>query len=257
MTKSVRFAKIDMRNYAEGKVLPVYKIADIVFSTNHLYAYTPRLCQNYIYTGSEKPVVTLNVTQEDILAEKNKEGGESFPDAYLESLALFRKLGDYILNNADGIIFHSSAVSVDGEAYLFTAPSGTGKSTHARLWKEMLGDRMVYINDDKPIIRFVDGDFYVYGTPWNGKHCLDSNARARIKAVCRISQSKTNKIKAVSPTEMLMVILNQTVRPTELMQMDKLLSLVDRLLKSVDLFALECNISREAAELSFGEMSKR
>lgn len=240
----------------EGIDLPVYKIADVIFETNHVYSYTPRLCEKYVYSGTEKPAFIVNIKEEDILAEKSNEGGENFPDAYLESLALFRKLGEYVLMNADGLIFHSSAVAVDGNAYLFTAPSGTGKSTHARLWKEMLGDRMVYINDDKPIIRLVDGEFYVYGTPWNGKHRLDTDTKAKIKAICKISQAKENCIKEISAGEMLMVILNQTVRPTEAEEADKFFSLVDKLLKSVKLYSLGCDISREAAELSFGTMSK-
>ena len=255
MTKIGCFVKISLIGLKGGAALPVYKIADVVFETNHVYAYTPRLCQKYLYSGEEKPVFTAEITDGEILAEKNNEGGENFPDAYLESLALFRKLGDYILNNAKGMIFHASAVAINGEAYLFTAPSGTGKSTHARLWKEMLGDKMVYINDDKPIIRFIDGDFFVYGTPWNGKHRLDTNGKAKIKAICKISQAKENSISEISPAEMLMVILNQTVRPTEITQMDKLLSLIDKLLTSVKLYSLGCNISREAAELSYETMS--
>ena len=144
---------------------------------------------------------------------------------------------------------------VDGNAYLFTAPSGTGKSTHTRLWREMLGDKAVMINDDKPMIRFIDGDFYVYGTPWNGKHNLDTNTRAKVKAICKISQSKENSIRRANSAEMLLTILNQTIRPTETVGMDKLLNLIEKLLTSVDLYCLGCNISREAAELSYKTMS--
>ncbi|MDY2841525.1 MAG: hypothetical protein SOT08_02485 [Candidatus Borkfalkiaceae bacterium] len=235
--------------------MPVYRIADVVFSAEHIYGYTPKLCEKYRYSGDVTPELHLKITPADIAAERENEGGEKFPDAYLESLALFRKLGDYILNHSDGMIFHASAVAVDGDAYLFTAPSGTGKSTHARLWKEMLGDRLVYINDDKPVIRRVNGDFYVYGTPWNGKHRLDTDAKAKIKAICKINQAKENAIREMSPAEMLMVVLNQTVRPTETEPLDKLLGLLDDMLKKVGLYSLDCNISREAAELSFGKMS--
>lgn len=231
-----------------------YKIADVVFDAQMLYGYTPVLCKNYEYTGDEQPAFTAIMTKEDIAFEKAL--APEFPDAYLESLALFRKLCDYTLTNADGIIFHSSAIMVDGEAYLFTAPSGTGKSTHARLWREMLGDKAVMINDDKPIIRYVDGAFYVYGTPWNGKHRLDTNIRAKIKAICKIAQAKENTIKKASVSEMLLTILNQTIRPTELDKMDKLLIIIDKMLTEVNLYSLECNISREAAELSYNVMSK-
>ena len=234
--------------------MPRYKIADVVFDAQITYAYTAKLCKNYEYDGEEKPEFTAIVTANDIAEEKKF--GPEFPDAYLESLALFRKLCDYTLSNKDGIIFHSSAVMVDGEAYLFTAPSGTGKSTHTRLWREMLGDKVVMINDDKPIIRYIDGEFYVYGTPWNGKHHLDTNTRAKIKAICKISQAKENKIVKANSAEMLLTILNQTIRPPQLDKLDKLLNLIDKLLKKVSLYHLECNISEEAAKLSYTTMSK-
>ena len=236
--------------------MPRYKIADIVFEANHIYAYTPKLCENYRYEGEEPARFTAVMTQEDIDEEKNKEGAEGFPDAYLESLALFRKLCNYALKEAQGLIFHSSAVAVDGKAYLFAAPSGTGKSTHARLWREMLGDRAVMINDDKPIIRYTDGGFYVYGTPWNGKHRLDTNSRAPIAAICEIRRGEKNTITEIAPREMLLVALNQTLRPENAEDMDKYLNIIDKLLKSVKLYRLHCNISKEAAELSYGVMSK-
>ena len=234
--------------------MPKYKIADVVFEAKLIYGYTEKLCKSYEYFGDQPCAFTAVMTEEDINAENN-DITQEFPAAYLESLALFRKLLDYTLKYSDGIVFHSSAIMVDGEAYLFTAPSGTGKSTHARLWREMLGDKAVMINDDKPIVRWVDGAFYVYGTPWNGKHRLDTNCRAKIKAICKISQAKENSIRRASTAEMLITVLNQTIRPTEAEVMDKLLGMIEKLLTSVDLYCLGCNVSREAAELSYKTMS--
>lgn len=234
--------------------MPRYKIADVVFDAEIKYNYTANLCKNYVYDCEEEPRFTATVTEADVAAERTL--ASEFPDAYLESLALFRKLCDYCLTNADGIIFHSSAIAVDGNAYLFTAPSGTGKSTHARLWREMLGDKAVMINDDKPIIRYIDGEFYVYGTPWNGKHRLDTNTRAKIKAICAIRQAKENVIERATTQEMLITVLNQTIRPADPMQMDKLLTLIDKMLKTVGIFKLGCDISREAAETSYNAMVK-
>ena len=231
-----------------------YKIADVVFDAEINYEYTKNLCQAYEYEGEEKPVFHAVVSKEDIAAEKVLV--KNFPDDYAESLALFRKLCEYALSEADGIIFHSSAIMVDGEAYLFIAPSGTGKSTHTRLWREMLGERAVMINDDKPIVRFVDGDFYAYGTPWNGKHHLGTNCRAKIKAICSIYQSPQNTIRKANFPEMIVKVLNQTLRPREQEKMDKLLSLIDKMLTSVELYSLGCDVSREAAELSYKTMSQ-
>ena len=235
--------------------MPRYKIADVVFDAKPIYKYTAKICENYLYQGNDLPEFSAVMEQKDIDAERGKAGAEQFPNYYLESLALFRKLCEYILSNKQGIIFHCSAVAVDGKAYLFTAPSGTGKSTHARLWKEMLGDKMTYINDDKPIIRYIDGDFYVYGTPWNGKHRLDTNARAKIAAICELKRGKENSIERITPQEMLTVIFNQTLRPSSVADLDKLIAIIDQMLKKVELFRLYCNVSAEAAEVSFKAMA--
>ena len=239
-----------------GAVKNTYKIADIVFEATLQYKYVIEVLKDYLYDGPETPELTIEITDEDILHEKSLDTiYQNLPDAYYASLAVFRKICDYGLKYKQAIVFHSSAISVDGDAYLFTAPSGTGKSTHARLWRELLGNRAVMVNDDKPIIRYVDGDFYVYGTPWNGKHHLGSNIKAKIKAICLISQAKENKIEKISTTQMLFTILNQTIRPSEVEVMDNLLALTEKLLTKVKLYKLECNVSLDAAKLSYQTMS--
>lgn len=234
------------------------KIADVVFSFTPIYDLTARICQQYLYNGKEKASFSVVITQEDIDREKlsDQKTGSILPDDFLESLALFRKLCNYILSEANGIVFHSSAVAVDGEAYLFTAPSGTGKSTHTRLWRELLGEKAVMVNDDKPIVRFVDNEFYVYGTPWNGKHRIGNNCRAKVKAICALKRSSQNVIRKISPKEILPLILNQTLRPKEANLMENLLVLIDKLLKSVSLYELGCNMDISAAQLSYSTMSK-
>lgn len=231
-----------------------YKIADVVFNAEINCDICKEICKNYEYFGNDESQTTIVITKADIDAERVPD--ENWEDGYLESLALSRKLCDYLLSEKQAIIFHSSAVMVDNKAYLFTAPSGTGKSTHVRLWQKLLGDKAVIINDDKPIIRYVGGEFFVYGTPWNGKHRLDTNTKAKVHAICSIYQAKENKIEKADLSEMLITILNQTVRPTELDKMDKLLGIIDRLLSKVNLYKLGCNISLDSARLSFNTMSK-
>ncbi len=234
--------------------MPRFKIADVVFSVDCVYDYTKWLCRDYEYSGDEKDAFSLKVELKDVLAEKKNL--PDFPDYFVESVFVYRKLCEYVLNEANGLIFHCSSIMVDGGAYVFTAPSGTGKSTHARLWRELLGDKAVMINDDKPIIRYVDGEFYVYGTPWMGKHNLGANVRAKLKAICKIRQEKENTIEKITPQQMLVTILNQTLRPEKLENMDKLLTLIEKMLEKTKLYSLGCNISSEAAELSYNAMVK-
>lgn len=260
MTKTKGFDKIivDILEKVRLRVKMFrYKIADVVFDAKIKYKYTYNICLPYLYEGEEQPKFTADITDEEILVERAKvPEGQTFPDAYLESLALFRKLCEYLLDSGDGLIFHSSALMVDGNAYLFTAPSGTGKSTHTRLWRELLGDRVTMINDDKPIIRYIDGEFYVYGTPWTGKHRLGENTRGKIKAICRIYQAKENQIRVADNKEMIFVILGQTIRPDNVDRVNNLTDLIDKMLSSVDKYCLGCNMDISAAELAYKTMLK-
>ena len=133
---------------------------------------------------------------------------EHFPDCFLENNAIHaliaEKLIDYHI-----LLMHGSALCMDGKAYIFTAPSGTGKSTHARLWRETFGDRVWMINDDKPLVRIEGGTARVYGSPWDGKHHLSRNASAPLKAVLRIVRSEENRLEPMSKADALQMLLQQ------------------------------------------------
>lgn len=231
-----------------------YKIADVVFEADFVYAYSAHLYQKYVYSGQSPSKLHIGFSQKQIELEGVK--NPNIPLPQLENLMVARAFSEYVLNNEDGIIFHCSAIAVDGKAYLFTAPSGTGKSTHAKLWRELLGERAVMVNDDKPIIRCVDGNFYVYGSPWNGKHSLDTNCRVKISGICHLQRGVDNQIKKVSPKDILPIILNQTIRPNKPESMDKLLNFISKMLNSVSLFELKCNTQLESAKISFNTMAE-
>ena len=231
-----------------------YKIADVVFEFNSKNANAEKLLKDYLYTGNDGVEFSYTPTTEDILKEKF--GSYDYPEWYLESLSAFRKLCEFILDNRDGIIFHASAISIDGKAYLFTAPSGTGKSTHARLLREKLGDRAFMINDDKPIVRRIDGEFYAYGTPWNGKHRLSTNCKVKIDGICKLHRAKTNGIEKADSRDMVITVLNQTLRFPDKDRTEKLLSFIDGLISSVKIYSRGCNMEKDAADVSYNGMVK-
>ena len=173
----------------------------------------------------------------------------------LELLAVYRRIAEQ-MPFRDTFLFHGSAVAVDGAAYLFTARSGTGKSTHTRLWREMLGDRAVMVNDDKPLIRLTEDGAVVYGTPWNGKHRLGANISVPLKAVCILERAKQNTIRAITREEAFPMLIQQSYRPLDPAALAKTLSLVDRLSRTVSLYRLGCNMDPEAAELSYNIMKE-
>jgi len=153
-----------------------------------------------------------------------------------------------------GMLLHSSAVVRDGHAYLFTAPCGTGKSTHTRLWLENFKDTFI-LNDDKPALRFEDGRFYAYGTPWSGKYDNNRNIRVPLAGICVLRRGVDNKIEPYTGSAVLHDILEQTVRPREPVLMGDLLELLDKLITSVPMWRLECNMEPEAAYTSYNAMS--
>ena len=136
---------------------------------------------------------------------------QPYSSTFLENMSirslLIKKLLDY-----NAIQLHGSALCMDGEAYVFTAPSGTGKSTHARFWRETFGDRVWMINDDQPMIRIEGGKAIVYSMPWDGKHHLSRNASAPLKAVVWLTRGTENHIERISKTAAYPILLKQTAK---------------------------------------------
>ncbi len=238
----------------KGETMPKYKIADVVFETNHVYANTAKYCKDYLYNGNDLPEFRLTITQEDILKEKECET-ENFPLFAYECTALHRKLSERLFDLHGIILFHGSAIGVNEKgAYLFTGKSGSGKSTHSSLWRKYYGDKVFMINDDKPYLRQIDGKWFIYGTPWNGKHFLGDNVSVELKAVCKIIQSKTNRIEKMLSSDIVRTVMEQTLKPVEQCAMEKYLSLIDDLVLKTEWYNLYCDISEEAAKLSFETM---
>ena len=154
----------------------------------------------------------------------------------------------------DGFMLHASAVAVDGVAYLFSAPSGTGKSTHTSLWKKVFNEKAIIINDDKPAIKIENNKCYVYGTPFSGKTDQNLNVRVPLKGVCILERGKENRIERISKEEAIFFILNQTIRPYNSSTMVKLMELLNQFLEVTPIYRMYCNISLEAAQMAYDVM---
>lgn len=229
------------------------KLADVNIEILSEDRYITALFEDYICKEDVTPDFSVFVEKKEL--EEACAKNPTDPEWYIESLEIYRKICLEMLKY-DAFLLHSSAISVDGEAYLFAAPSGTGKSTHTSLWRKHFGERAVMVNDDKPIVRIKNGEFYVYGTPYNGQHHISNNIKAPIKAICILSRGERNKIYPLNKEEALMAIINQTVIPSTEEAMDKMLGLMEQVLKKIPIYKLECNISDEAAEVAYNELSK-
>ena len=200
---------------------------------------------------TEADIEFERVRSDKTRAQEGRPPMEHQPDN-LETLAVYRKLCEYMLTK-NIILFHCSALMMDGEAYLFTAPSGTGKSTHARLWREHFGDRVTMINDDKPLIEFTDSDIIVYGTPYSGKHNLQTNTSAPVKGIVILHQAEKNTIRRITAREAFSTLLGQSYRINRPDAMMKTMGLVGKM-STLPLFSLGCTISDEAVMLAYNAL---
>ena len=237
-----------------------YKIAERVVEINSLYEKVHNYCRDY--ETDETADFSVSITPDDIVYEKQKTDSEyayeglplpNFSDALLEETAVYRKIGEK-MPDYDTIIFHGSVIAVEGQGFLFTAKSGTGKSTHTRLWREYLGEKAVMVNDDKPMLKITDNGVIAYGTPYNGKHHLGCNMSVPLKAICILTRGEKNSIVRIDKKEAYAMLLQQVYRPNDPVQMAKTLKLLDRMAENVGLYKLVCNMDIEAAKVAYNGM---
>lgn len=163
----------------------------------------------------------------------------------------YRKMPEF-----GGIMVHSSCIAVDGNAYLFSASSGTGKSTHTELWKKKFGEDAVYVNDDKPLIRRYGDAFCACGTPFSGKTDLNNNVVVPLKAMCILERGLTNEIRRATTTQSVAKLLEQMYRPFETTLMAATMAIFTDLLNQIPVYVLSCNMEPEAADVAYDFMSK-
>ena len=232
-----------------------------VVAVSALFKSTRDFCAAYLCDG--KPELSVTITQQDIDAEREKaikeDALEGLPERklrghQLERTAVQRKIAEGLFAY-DTLLFHGSVVAVDGEAYLFTAKSGTGKSTHTRLWRELFGDRAVMVNDDKPFLRITDEGVLAYGSPWNGKHGLGSNICVPLKAICILQRGEQNEIRRISANEAVPAMLQQSNRPMQTKWLPKYMELLDKLSGKLAFYRLSCTIDPQAAVVAYEAMS--
>ncbi len=230
----------------------IYCIADMTVEIRARYDYVTRQCADYLAPPGAVPDFTVEI-DDKTLAASQKEAPD-FSIAYHESLCVYRAICKEMLAHG-GFLLHAAVIEVDGRAYAFSAPSGMGKSTHIALWRRLLGGRVQIVNGDKPILRYRDGRFIAYGTPWCGKEGWQRNTSAPLEAICFLERSVENRIRRMTSAEAIDHIFHQLLRPKTATEMDATLSLTDTLLREVPIYLLGCNISEDAARLAYETLS--
>ena len=233
------------------------EVAGLATCVQPMFFSTREYCRPYL--TERQPEFFVTVTAEDLVRqqavldqEADEEGlrRRKFTDPFLERTVIQEKIAGALLEK-DTLLLHGSTVAVDGQAYLFTAPCGTGKSTHTRLWMEQFGHRAVMVNDDKAFLQLRRDGVWACGSPWMGKHGIGTNISLPLKGICFLHRGTENRIQKSTPEKWLPELIHQCFLPEE-----RYTALVRQLAQRVPLWEMSCTKDPQAATVAYEAMSR-
>ncbi len=228
------------------------KLGGVSVEICHRYEYIKRLCRDYI--TEQAPAFSAMVTDDQIEAEMRLTDNR-FSNEICESTCLHREIVKGLVKYGV-ILMHSAVIAVDGIAYVFMAKSGVGKSTHIRLWQKLFGERAVIVNGDKPMFSFAGDTLMVHGSPWKGKEGLGSVMTVPVGGICLLERGEKNRIAPAKEAEVVDKIFHQVLLPTNTEELMLFMELMNRILKAVPFYRLQCNMETEAALVAYEGMRK-
>ena len=229
-----------------------YQIADCIVEYEPIYEFLKKKMESYRFAGDAKTQITLTMTEELCIQKQAEQPHLTLEECeyIFVGLEFYRK---FLLQG--GMMIHASAVEVDGRVYLFSADSGTGKSTHTKQWQKYFGaERALIINDDKPAVRKEADGWVVYGTPFSGKTDEQLNRKGKLQGICMLGRGETNEIRRMEPQEAVLLLMRQTLVPRRQEMAERLLEMLDELFKEVPVYQMRCTISEDAAKMAYESM---
>lgn len=180
--------------------------------------------------------------------------GEGYRIEFTRNLVELLGLEMFLLNFG-GLILHSSVVNWQGNGILFSAPSGTGKSTQADLWEKYKGS--CTINGDRAGIRKANGVWNAYGLPFAGTSGIYRNELVPIKAIVLLKQAPVNSITPVTTMEAFRKLMPEcSARRWNPDFMDRLIGILSALVQAVPVYLLECRPDEEAVQVLYDTIMK-
>ena len=206
------------------------------------------------YEGDDRN--TIFVLEDGSRTVESNIASAGVPDPSLLRFGLWMMFG-LAINPLHAIAIHSSTIVKDGKAVMFLGESGTGKSTHTRLWRENIeGARL--LNDDSPVIRFIEGTPTAFGSAWSGKTPCYINRAYPIRAIVRLSQAPYNKIHKLSTIQALGALL-PSCPPAFAYDgrlQDNICDTLSAVLATTEVYHLECLPDADAARLVYDTLFK-
>ena len=226
-----------------------YKIADLIVEMNPKFNNTLERAKPFLYDGSRDADFELKISDKylDQLMSKAAEG------VTVEQMENFALSG--VFNRAaikyGVMLVHSSALIYNNGAYLFSADSGVGKSTHTKLWLKAFGDKVHIMNDDKPVVRLYDNHAQAYGTPFDGGSGIALNENYPLKAIIFIERGEENSVRIPENKEIIQKLYFQTAHIVNRETAEKMLINMERLLHLTKFYVLTCNMDISAAYTAY------
>ena len=231
--------------------MPCYNIAGLPVCYDAAYPTLQKHSEKYVCAPTPD-AVPFSVSPDEIAALRPTT--PLLTDDLREYMLMGKAFYEYLISRG-GMMLHASAVVADGEAYLFSAPSGTGKSTHTELWLQRYPQSYI-LNDDKPALYLLDDRVYAAGTPFSGKYDISVNQSVPLRAIAFLARSDENRIEPIPDRRALYELLNQTTRPEDVSLFGKLLQNIEAILNRTPIYKLFCNMDVEAADVAYETMRK-
>lgn len=234
--------------------IPSHNETYVKLSDNKFYYCDENGCDNVLYYDNASATVISKVTfspdytKVNILAYNVCNIYDIPSDYYL--LNLFDNMMRYCMQMHSSFVFHSSAIGCNDGGVVFSAASGTGKSTHTSLWLREFSDTFM-VNDDSPIIRLEeDGDVNLCGTPWAGTTGINTNTIIPLKGIVFLERGETNSIEQISVLQSIRLFMGGISPALNSSMLEKSLETLNKILSRVPVYILKCNMEPEAAKIA-------
>lgn len=219
------------------------RMADINIGVKYRYPFTEEYLRAYRTESEPDFIIEVSdaeLERESALAE------EPTPYEYLEFVTVYRKIADKI-SEYDAAVFHGAVLDLDGKAYIITARSGVGKTTHIGLWLSSFDDVSV-LNGDKPIIRVIDGVICACGTPYMGKEGYGKNAIRPLGGIAFLERDAENSYSLLTSEDAVLRFMGQIyMNSSSPSVITSTLRLADKIISEIPLYEFRCNMDSSAA----------
>ena len=226
-----------------------YKIADLIVEMTPKYEESIRLAEPFIYNGDRETDIKLKISY-DYVDETAAKPNCLSTKPQLENFA-FSNIFNRAAIKHGVMLVHSSALIYNNGAYLFSADSGVGKSTHTKLWLKAFGDKVHIMNDDKPVVRLYDDHAQAFGTPFDGGSGIAHNENYPLKAIIFVERGEKNSVRIPTSREIIQKLYFQTARMVNRETAEKMLLNFEKLLTLSKFYVLTCNMDISAAYVAF------